>query len=144
MPGKPKALTAKVHAVLELWYVRRIGDKETATVASYDELERHEAEADFQGLCRQAQTEIGTDVELKTEGMNLISGLVDRIVVELISQAVGEWASPSISVMREVVLDDSKLSPKAKAIRDGLLMAPVGQRAKVFGEALASLGKGMA
>jgi hypothetical protein len=131
-----------VRTVYELSHVRRFapGVEIANHSTAYDEAERFEAEADYEALARQARSEVGTECAASTVGGQKARGIVDRIVIELRSRKVGAWLSPSRPMSCEVLLDESRLAPRASAVRDGLLAVPAGRRGALFAEALVAVG----
>ena len=132
----------KVRTVYELTVLRKIGGSDLSDgVTQYDELQRFEAEADYQACVRRAHEEIGTERTVTTFGGVEVTARVTRIMVELRSRKVGEWASSSVVLDSEVLVDESSVSERERLVAKGLLMAPVGERAGVLREALSAVGR---
>lgn len=116
--------------------VWRIGMQNVATVESYDNMSRGEAEARFESEVRNARDLCGRHTEVATEGRNVIAGVCTRVVVDLLS-VKGGYARVE---RQEVFLDDSDLSDRAKSLRDSIVGAEPGKRAASFAAACQTVG----
>jgi hypothetical protein len=132
----------KVRTTYELWYIRSVLGVGIVSPppTSYDELERFEARADYEAALRQAHEEVGHEISVVTDSGNEVKGVVDRVAVELLARKVGNWISPAKVESHEVLMDDTFLTDKVRAVRDGLLAVAAGERAKLFARALQGVG----
>lgn len=65
--------------------IKMDGYGDLAHVERFDELEPYDARIGFDRECKKAKQIIGTEQEYKTEGFNVVMGVVRRVCVELLT-----------------------------------------------------------